>query len=89
MPEIEVSGTSARLAGAVVDHDQDAQAAAVDELIGDKIQRPAVVRPLRDQHRCPCAQGPLATTPPADHEALLAIEPEQAFVVHREALPSQ
>jgi hypothetical protein len=90
MPEIEVSGNQRQaFASAVVDHDQDAQTAAVDELIGDKIQRPAVVRPLRDQHRCPCAQGPLTTAAAADHKALLAIEPEQAFVVHHEALPSQ
>ena len=33
--------------------------------------------------RCP---RPACDRPPADHEALLAIEPEQAFVVHREAL---
>jgi hypothetical protein len=70
MPEIEVSGNQRQaFASAVVDHDQDAQTAAVDELIGDKIQRPAVVRPLRDQHRCPCAQGPLTTAAAADHKA--------------------
>ena len=35
------------LAGAVVDHDQDAYAATVDELIGNEVERQAVVRPLR------------------------------------------
>ena len=73
MPVIEVSGTSAR---AGVDHGQDAHAATVDELIGDEVERPAVVRPLRNQHRRPRAQSPLAAAPPADHEAHLAIEPE-------------
>lgn len=76
------------LAAAVIDDDQDAHAAAVNELIGHEVERPAVVRPLRHQHGRPRAQGPLAAAPPADHEALFAIEPEQAFVVHLEALPS-
>lgn len=71
---------------AVVDHDQDAHAAAVEELIGDKVQRPAVVWPLRDEHRCPCAQGPLAAAATANHETFLAIEPEQPLVVYRKAL---
>ena len=77
------------LAGAIIDHDQDAHATTVDELVSDEVELPAIVRPLRDQHRRPRAQGALATAPPTYHEALLAIEPEQAFVVHLEALPSQ
>jgi hypothetical protein len=60
----------------------------VNELIGDEVERPAITGPLRDQHRRPRAQSPLATTPLADHEALRAIEPEQALMVHRKALPS-
>jgi hypothetical protein len=44
---------------------------------------------LRDEHGCPRAQGPLAAAAAADHEALLAIDPEQALVVYRKALPSQ
>jgi hypothetical protein len=58
-------------------HRQDAHAATIDELISNEVERPAVVRPLRDQHRRPRAQSSLAAAPPADHETLLAIEPEE------------
>jgi hypothetical protein len=34
------------LARAIVDHDEDAQAAAVDELVGSEVERPAVIRAL-------------------------------------------
>ena len=37
----------------------------------------------------PACPRPLTTAAAADQKALLAIEPEQAIVVHREALPSQ
>ena len=77
------------LACAVINHDQNAHAAAVDELIGDEVERPAVIRPLGHQHRRPCAQRPLSSDPTADHETLVAIDSEQALVVHQEALPSQ
>src|SRR5262245_55027458 len=76
-------------ARAVVDHDEDAQAAAIDELIGNEVERPAVIRPLWNCQWRPCAQSPLASAAPADHEALLAIEPKQPLMVHNEALPSQ
>ena len=89
MPEIEVSGTSAKHAAAVVDHDQDAQATAVDELVGNEVERPALVRQLRHQHRCARAQSPLASAAPAHRETFLAIEPKQPLVVHRKALPPQ
>jgi hypothetical protein len=51
------------LARAIVDHDEDAQAAAVDELVGSEVERPAVIRPLCNRQWCPCAQGLLASTP--------------------------
>jgi hypothetical protein len=77
------------LARAIVDHDEDTQAAAIDELIGSEVERPAVIRPLRNRQGRACAQGPLAAGPPAHHEAFLAIDPKQPLVVHNEALPSQ
>ena len=77
------------LARAVVKHDEDAHAAAVDELIGDEVERPAVIRPLGYQHRRPCAQRPLSSAPTTDHETLVAIDSEQALVIYQEALPSQ
>jgi hypothetical protein len=77
------------LTGAIVHHDQDADATAIEELVGDEVERPAIVWPLWDEHRRPRAQGPLAATSSTDHEAFFAIQPEQAFVVHLEALSSE
>ena len=86
VPEIEVSAMSGQtLARAVVDHYEDAQAAAIDELVGNEVERPAVVR----RHWRPCAECTLAPAPPADHEAFFAIDPKQPLVVHDEALSSQ
>ena len=39
------------LTGTVVDHNQDTHAAAVEELVGDEVERPAVVWPLRVNRR--------------------------------------
>src|SRR6516225_1784119 len=66
------------LAGAVVDHNQDAKPLTVDELIGREIDRPALIRELRSGHWRARPKGSLASTSPAYHQLLLAIEPEQA-----------
>ena len=77
------------LAAAIVDHDEDAQTTAIDELVGNDIERPAFVRRLWDQHWCPRAQGPFPAASTTNDEPFLAVKPEQAFMVHDEALPSQ
>jgi hypothetical protein len=60
VPEIEVSAMSGQtLARAVVDHYEDAQAAAIDELVGNEVEPPAV-RPLWNRHWRPCAECTLA-----------------------------
>ena len=69
-------------AGAVVDHRQDAEAAAVEELIGDEVERPAIVGGERDRHRRPRSHRPLASAPPPHHQPFFPIEPEQPLVVH-------
>ena len=61
------------LARAVIDHDQDTHAAAVDELVRNEVERPTVVGPLWDEHRSPCAQSALASATAANHKALLPI----------------
>jgi hypothetical protein len=59
-------------------------------LIGDKIERPAVVRSVWDQHRCPCAESPLAPAPPpADQEVSLAINPKSAPLSLRQVRPAR
>ena len=74
-------------AGEVVDHRQDAEPASIGEGIRQKVQAPALVRPLRDYHRRPRAQGPFAPAAPAHLQPLLAIQPTQLLVVHRHAPP--
>ena len=61
----------------VIDYGQDTHAAAIDELIGDEVERPVVVGPLRDEHRRPRAERPFAPATAANHEAFLPIEPKQ------------
>ena len=47
-----------------------------------EVQAPALVRPLRDRHRGPGAERPLAPATPTHLEPLLAIEPAELLVVH-------
>src|SRR6516164_3844192 len=77
------------LARAVIDDHQDAKPPTVDELIGCEVDRPALIRELRNGHWRTRPKGSLASASPAYHEPLLAIEPKQALMVHDEALPSQ
>ena len=61
--------------GHVIDDVQDPEATAVGELVVDKIQRPAGVRPRLDQDRRPGAHGAAAGPALAHAEAFLSIEP--------------
>jgi hypothetical protein len=74
------------LAGEVVDHRQDTEAAAVGECVADEVERPALVRPLRQSNRRPCAKGALTAAAAADVKPLLGIEPPQPLVVHVRAV---
>ena len=74
---------------AVVDHDEDPEAASIVERVGDEVQAPALVRLLAHGSRCPRAKGPFANTPPAHRQSVLPIAPEELLVVQREALPPQ
>ncbi len=49
------------LAGEVVDHRQDTEASTVGERVADEVERPALVRPLRQGDRCPGAKRALAS----------------------------
>ncbi len=49
----------------------------------------SLVRPIRQHHRCPGAEGTLHATAAADPQVLLAIYPQQLLVVGRRALPRQ
>ena len=78
---------SKTLAGAIVDHGQDAEASAVGELIGDEVERPALVRSLRHCHRRPRPDRPFAAATATHREPLFAVEAEQFLVVDHMALP--
>jgi hypothetical protein len=73
----------------VVDHSEDAEAAAVAQCVAEKIERPALVRSLRHGQRCPGAERPLAAAATLDLEALLGIEPPQLLVVHVQSFPAK
>ena len=73
----------------VVDHRQDPEPSSVGQRVADEVERPALVRTLWQDHRCPCAQGPLASTTPANLQSLLDVEPPQLLVVEVHALARQ
>jgi hypothetical protein len=54
--------------------------------MGD-VERPALVRRLRDGYRSSGASRALAAAPPSDRQTLLAVEPEELLSVHRNAFP--
>jgi hypothetical protein len=76
-------------ARAFVDHGQDAEAAAIGELVRDEVERPAVIRRYRHHHRRPGPERPLAATTVTDREPLFPVEPEQFLVVDQIALPPE
>lgn len=61
-PDSGVSAISARHSRVVVDHGEDAGPPAGRQGVGDEVERPALVRPIRNHHRRPGAQGALAAT---------------------------
>ena len=73
----------------VVDHTQDAEASAVAQRVGNKVEAPALVAVLRDRHRRPGSQSSLAATPPAHRKPLFLVEPIQLLAVHRHPLALQ
>ena len=74
---------------AVVDHGQDPEAPAIGHLVGDEVERPALVGRHRDQHRRSRAHRPLAAAAAAHGQLLLAIDAEQPLVVDHMALSPQ
>jgi hypothetical protein len=76
-------------AGAIVDDHQNAEAAPVDELIRDKVQRPAVVGGKGDRHRRSRSDRPLAAAATANSQLLLPVEAEQPLVIDDVPLPPQ
>lgn len=88
-PEIDVSAISPKHSLLKSDHTQDAEAPATDEAVRDEVQRPALVRPLRDRHRRTRAQRPLAATTAAHPQAFLAVDAKQLLVVGRHAFAGQ
>lgn len=89
-PPIEVSTTSARASrGEAVDDAEDPEAPAPAQRVGDEVQAPALIGPVRQRHRRPRAGGALAATAPAHRQGLLAVEPEELLLVHADAFTLQ
>jgi hypothetical protein len=77
------------LASEIVDDGEDAEASAIAQLVVQKIERPALVRPLRQSQRRTGTQRPLAAAAAADLKPLFGIEPTQFFVVQQETFTLQ
>lgn len=65
--------------GHIVDNVEDAKAPAIGQLIVNKVQRPADVRPSLNQDGGPRSQGFASASALAHHQSLLAIEPVDAI----------
>ena len=76
-------------AGEVVDYREHPEPAPVGQRVGDKIQRPALVRRLRQRHWRPRPQCSFPAAPLAHPELLLAVEPEQPLVVQPDTITRQ
>ncbi len=92
-PESDVSTTRARsthasIAGKVVHDRQHPKAASAVQGVRHEVERPALVRRLRQGHRRSRAQRSLPAAPLADTKLLLAIEPEQPLVVQPRCPPA-
>ena len=73
----------------IIDHGEDPEPAPAGEGIGYEVEAPPLVRSLRDRHRRPRAQSPLATTTTTHLQPLFAIEPSELLVVHLPSFPAQ
>jgi hypothetical protein len=73
----------------LVDHALDAKAPAIGKRIGHEVERSPLVPALRDRHRRPCAQGPLAAATTAHDQPLLPVKPVQLLVVHLDPFPGR
>jgi hypothetical protein len=75
--------------GEVIDHRQDAEPPPVGEAVAQEVKRPALIRSLRDRHRPPRPQRPLAPATAADLQPLLGVEPPELLMVHPDPLTPQ
>jgi hypothetical protein len=66
---------------------QHPEAPAPGQHVGHEVERPALVRRLRDCYRRPRAGRALSATPAAHRQTFLAVEPEQLLPVHGNAFP--
>lgn len=73
----------------VADDGEHTEAPAIGERIRDEVEAAALVRPLRNRHRCTRSKRPLAATTLANNELFLAVDAEQLLVVHAAALTLQ
>ena len=80
-PDREVSATGAQtLAGEIVDHGKDAEALGIAQLVMQKVERPALVRSLRQGERRTGIECPLAAAATTNLQPLLGIEPAQLLI---------
>ena len=74
-----------RLAGEVVDDAEDAEGSPPGQGVGDEVQSPALVGPVRRGHGRPRTCGALAASPATHRQALLAVEAMELLLVHAHA----
>jgi hypothetical protein len=88
-PDSDVSATNAKHSRVKSSTTQDAEPPATGKGVRDEVQRPALVRPLRQCHRRSGAKRPFSATAATHFQARIALEPEQLLVVRLQPLPCQ
>lgn len=65
----------------VIDHAQDTEAPTADQAVGDEVERPALVRTIRQHLRSARAQRPFPAATATYPQALLAVDAQQLLVL--------
>lgn len=87
-PGSEVSATSAKHSRLKSSTKPGTKPTAIDKGARHEVQAPALVRSLRDRHRHPRAERPLASRASAHLQPFLTMEAAELPVVHDQIIPA-
>src|SRR5262245_9754765 len=72
--------------GEVIDQREDAEASSAHECVRHEVERPAQIATLRDRHRRPGAESPLASAALTNRQAFLLMQPIELLAIELDAL---
>ena len=84
-----VGDQSQAFAAEVVDHCENAKAPSIDEAVGDKVQRPALIAPLRQRQRRSGAECAFPAAAFANRQLLLPVQSVEFLAVQPHPFPGE